>query len=267
MNTHEGVPHALPQDSVDQTDAAALDDRLTVAVSGTFRRAGEDLRRDVRQLCAAGCRLVSPVDLNFISEVDGFAYARHELSRSPAEIEREHLDALRAVDLVWLHAPDGYLGPSGAFELGVALTSGIPIFGRHSPADVGLREFVHTVHEPAEAARQCRTRTLHAAGAPLDGLQRYYARVASARGWDNEGPADCMLLLTEEMGELARAVRAQLAIARDETTDTNLPDELADVQLYLVHLANVLAVDLADAVTRKEVRNARRHALRRASAA
>jgi len=76
-----------------------------------------------------------------------------------------------------------------------------------------------------------------------------------------------MLLLTEEVGELARAVRVRLGVARAEATDADVGEELADVQLYLVHLANILSVDLASAVTRKEEKNVRRHSLRRATAA
>ena len=37
-------------------------------------------------------------------------------------------------------------------------------------------------------------------------------------------------------------------------------EELADVQLYLLHLANVMGLDLANAVTDKERKNAERFA-------
>ena len=65
-----------------------------------------------------------------------------------------------------------------------------------------------------------------------------------------------MLLLTEEIGELARAIRKSEGLKRDAGyNDVGLLDELADVQLYLVHLANSLGVSLDEAVNQKETKN------------
>jgi NTP pyrophosphatase (non-canonical NTP hydrolase) len=50
--------------------------------------------------------------------------------------------------------------------------------------------------------------------------------------------------LTEELGELARAIRT--------SERTNLELEFADVLAWLTSLANLLEVDLADAATRYE---------------
>jgi NTP pyrophosphatase (non-canonical NTP hydrolase) len=70
-----------------------------------------------------------------------------------------------------------------------------------------------------------------------------------------------MLLLTEEMGELARALRKSAGIQRDQGWEgQDVAEELADVQLYLVHLANISGIELADAVTNKELINAERAA-------
>ena len=68
-----------------------------------------------------------------------------------------------------------------------------------------------------------------------------------------------MLLLTEEMGELARAIRKIQGLKRDGGyDDVGLLDELADVQIYLAHLANTLDADLGYAVSQKEHRNQQR---------
>jgi NTP pyrophosphatase (non-canonical NTP hydrolase) len=104
---------------------------------------------------------------------------------------------------------------------------------------------------------------ISAPGAGLASLQSYYKRTAARRGWDGESPRDTMLLLTEELGELARAVRHVSGLARTQGfEDRQIGEELADVQLYLTHLANSLNVDLASAVTEKEKENARRFSVR-----
>jgi NTP pyrophosphatase (non-canonical NTP hydrolase) len=100
---------------------------------------------------------------------------------------------------------------------------------------------------------------MHRPGEPLNALQTYYGRAAAARGWKSESPAECMLLLTEEVGELARSIRRFAGLSRHGADNSeNAAEELADVQLYVVHLANVLGINLANAVTEKEAENLQR---------
>jgi NTP pyrophosphatase (non-canonical NTP hydrolase) len=250
-----------------ERSSEATPNPLDVVVCGSFRREIDLLRTDVVALSRAGCRVLSPVDVDFVLEREGFVYADDDQHLPPLEIERRHLERLRSSDFVWLHAPNGYLGSSGAFELGIASMAGVPVFCREAPSDVTLRHFVTVVESPEVAASESRARSPQSAGAPLAALQAYYGRVASRRGWGTEGPAECMLLLTEEIGELARAVRQMMGLARDSgKRSESVGEELADVQLYLVHLANAIGVDLASEVTAKEHRNAQRVALRAVNA-
>jgi nucleoside 2-deoxyribosyltransferase len=68
-------------------------------------------------------------------------------------IEDNHLVALEQSDMMWLHAPDGYVGTSGAFEIGYALAKGIPIFSNQTVNDVALREYIHCVPSVYAAKR------------------------------------------------------------------------------------------------------------------
>jgi NTP pyrophosphatase (non-canonical NTP hydrolase) len=254
-------------EAVELSAETSASEQLSVVVCGSFRRGRNELKADVRELEQAGCVVLSPRDPDFVAEIDGFAYARHELDLAPPDIERAHLDALYSADLVWAHLPEGYLGPSAAFELGVARAAGIPIYARHRPADVGLCEFVQPASSPARAVELRRHKSPDEAGAGLQALQRYYMRAAVERGWANEGPADCMLLMTEEVGELARAVRLRAGLARTKANGNDVGEELADVQLYVLHLANILGIDLAAAVSSKESENFNRFRSRREQAA
>ena len=234
---------------------------LGVVICGSFRRGLTNLREDHSTLVEAGCTILSPIDIEFVRETDGFVFASHEQNRPISEIERDHLSAVRSADFVWLHAPDGYLGPSGAFELGTAASAGVPVFTSIEPRDVSLRDFVKIVSSPREAAAICRAQSIANPGEGLRGLQVYYDRVAHARGWASESAVESMVLLTEEVGELARAVREHVGLARHRGLKSDPSEELADVQLYVAHLANVLKIDLAEAVSRKEAINARRFSL------
>jgi deoxyguanosine kinase len=98
----------------------------------------------------------------------------------------------------------------------------------------------------------------------LGRLQRYYARMAEVRGYGTDDPLEGLLLLTEEVGELAHGIRKEISLDRTHAyaTELNVAEELADVQLFLLALANLLNKPLEDAVRRKEKTNHSRAAHR-----
>jgi NTP pyrophosphatase (non-canonical NTP hydrolase) len=248
------------------SESTALHSALTAprslvraVVCGSFRRDLPQLQADFDELHVAGCLVLSPLEVDFVAEIDGFVLGAGELHETPKAVEARHIASLQQADFVWLHAPDGYVGPSAALELGVAHALGIPVFARTPPADMALRDFVEAVGGVEQALARALVRGTHTPARPLDVLQDYYGRVAASRGYDHESAQDTMLLLTEEIGELARAVRKQIGLKRAGGYPTEgVADELADVQLYLLHLANVLDIRLADAVSDKERVNAQR---------
>ena len=246
----------------------AMAPTATAAICGSFRRDPDGLRKVHRDFLSAGVAVLSPSDTDFIGDNDGFVYAAHEVGLDPVDIEANHLRAMQNADLVWLHAPAGYVGPSAAMELGFAHALGLPVYGAESPEDVVLASFVRVVRSPraALAARGPMEVAQDAPTKSLGALQYYYDRAARDRGWAEETPEQSLLLLTEEVGELARALRK----TKNGTTAAPGEDpslELADVALYVVHLANVLGLDLASAVTAKEAINAERFLRRRSDLA
>jgi NTP pyrophosphatase (non-canonical NTP hydrolase) len=89
-------------------------------------------------------------------------------------------------------------------------------------------------------------------------FQTYYARAAVRRGYEKESAENTLLLMLEEFGELASAIRKRQKLRRDHGSRSNEEQELADVFIYVVHLANVLGIDLGEAVHAKEQINIKR---------
>jgi NTP pyrophosphatase (non-canonical NTP hydrolase) len=204
-----------------------------------------------------GCEVISPADLEFTDELNGFVLSRGQ--SNPAHVEATHLASICRADFVWLHVANGYVGRSASMEIGFANAIGVPVFSDERPDDEALASLVRIVGGPAEALESLENARLPELGRPLRVLQAYYSAVAKDRGYDSETPQDVMLLLTEEVGELARAIRKKVGLIREVGYgEENAGEELADIQLYLVHLANALGVDLADAVSRKEAINSQR---------
>ena len=91
----------------------------------------------------------------------------------------------------------------------------------------------------------------------LEVLRDRMRRFAEDRDWGQfHDPKSVLLALVGEVGELAElfqwlpAAEAR-SLAQDEPLRTRAGEEMADVLLYLVLLADVLDIDLADAARRK----------------
>jgi dCTP diphosphatase len=82
-------------------------------------------------------------------------------------------------------------------------------------------------------------------------LRRAFAELTALHGWAPlQTPRNLVLALTGRIGAVASIVQWQDEVGPDAVT-TELRDELADCLVYLVALADSLAVDVVDdAVTR-----------------
>jgi dCTP diphosphatase len=233
--------------------------QLGVVICGSFHRRADILEETCSRFVEAGAAVLSPTDLDFVEERGGFLLAADEIDHLPEAIEERHLNAMRTADFMWLHAPDGYVGRSAAMELGFAHALGLTVYASTEPEDVALRGMVELTTSP-EKALAASTPLALASRAPtgaLIALQQYYDRASRRRGWSDETAEDALRLLAGEIDELSQALRATggLAVAVDGEDPTL---ELADVALYVVHVANILQIDLGTAISMKERINAER---------
>ena len=229
-----------------------------IVLSGSFRKDVTGLAREFEELRDLGFRILSPTNVTVVSERDGFVFMKGEETAAPEAIELRHLSAVQRSAFVWLHAPEGYVGPSAALEVGFARASGIPVYSRVAPSDRVLQQLVQTVTSPEELVAVSSRHPIPPLPA-VQPFQTYYARAAVRRGYEKESPQDTLLLMLEEFGELARALRKRQKLRRDSKGRVGQEEqELADVFIYVVHLANVLGIDLADAVHKKEQINIQR---------
>lgn len=93
----------------------------------------------------------------------------------------------------------------------------------------------------------------------LKELQAYYKEKCIERGFDKETAQDTLILMTEELGELARAIRKTSGImSSDKTKSYPIEEELADLLMYLLAMSNILGLDLEEAFWKKEEENSKR---------
>lgn len=232
---------------------------LKVSIVGSFRKSPDELKK-LFAFVQDHYELLSPKSIDWENPNDEFVRVESQpQTMSIAEIESEHLEALTDSDFIILFAPEGYVGSSATYELGFARALGIPVLSTHPITDEVLSIIVAAGNFlPRADGKIDNTPQQFESGEGLKALQKYYARAAKRRGWDKETAKDTLLLLTEELGELARAIRKHENMKRDHEYDVDLAEELADVQLYLLHLANQTGISLADSVTQKEIKNEER---------
>jgi NTP pyrophosphatase (non-canonical NTP hydrolase) len=245
-------------DSVYVPPTTNLSHVVEVVISGSYRKQFESVKEAYQQFRDLGCTVLSPSSVSIVNEHDGFVYMKGEETQPPENIEDRHLDAIERADFVWLHAPDGYVGPMAAWEIGFAHAAGVPVYAKELPRETRFRPFVRLVDSPATAVESRPTHPEPPAPA-LKAFQQYYRRAALSRGYTKERPKDCLLLMVEEVGELARALRKREKLVRHGSyPESSEAQELADVFLYVVHMANVLGLDLAEIVQKKEFINLRK---------
>jgi len=99
----------------------------------------------------------------------------------------------------------------------------------------------------------------------VDGLQAEVRAFAEARDWTQfHSPKNLAMALTGEVGELVEIFQWMTEAESHGTNEDpslarSVQEELADVLIYLVRLADVLGVDLDSAVRSKLALNARRY--------
>ena len=96
----------------------------------------------------------------------------------------------------------------------------------------------------------------------INEIQSYIKEVMQIRGFNKEKSSDKILLLVEEVGELAKAVRKnENNLGIDKTKEYNyssIESEIADVFIVLLSICDILNIDLLKAFLNKEEENIKR---------
>ena len=237
---------------------------LSIVISGSFRRYFDGISETVKAFEALGVDVLSPKASKVINPGEEFAVLETDDTDDPKTLEQRHLDAIVAADALYLYNPDGYIGDSSKMELGWAIALGKPVFCKELVADSTLKFFCGTVATPEEVNVELVNRSSLATinhRSSVAVLQHYIHDMVVRRGFDKETPRDVLLLMVEEVGELAKAVRKYLGLKSDEERKERYPKlegELADVFIYLLDLANLLEISLFQALHEKEQENEKR---------
>ena len=100
-------------------------------VHGSFRRHFAEIRRAIRLFQAAGIEVLAPKDADLVDCQNGFAVFAGEQELDQRLVELLYLQNLRHLGndgFSYFVNPEGYLGRSASYELGIAQVTNVPCF-------------------------------------------------------------------------------------------------------------------------------------------
>ncbi len=236
-----------------------------VVISGSFRKAFREIMKVADEFEKVGFDILSPKKSKVVNPGEEFAILESDDTDDPKTLEERHLEAIVKADVLYIVAPNGYLGDLAKMELGFAYALRKHIYCSEIVDDATLKLYCGEKAAPSEIAKQLAayeitTDHLHPR-CSLAELQEYLHHIIQKRGFDKETPRDVMLLMVEEVGELAKALRKYTGLkvdAKKLERYTSVEEEIADVFIYLVDLANLLNASLFDVFLAKEKKNEKR---------
>jgi len=186
--------------------------KVRATVSGSFHRAMGAIEDAVYALTDAGAEVLSPADPRVVDQFGDFLYVASDRVRAVKLVQSRHLAAITASDFVWLVAPGGYVGQSGAMEIGYAVANGTPVFASEVPVDLTLRQYVTTLPTPSDALRR------------VEGNSRPTAELATPPNILLD-PSGTISLAHRELDSL------ELALSTSRTRDSEQTESAADLLL------------------------------------
>jgi NTP pyrophosphatase (non-canonical NTP hydrolase) len=234
-----------------------------VTVSGSFRKFRTEIGEVIRELKAQGIEVAAPRTTEPTEESNGFVRLVGDTG-SEKDLEEGHLRAVLSSDLLYVVDPGGYIGSSTTLEVGAAIAASIPVYTLAPPKDLVLAQLTKMVGPSQVKHVLSNNGTSLLTPASIPHLQKHILATAQRQGFSDESARDLVLMLIEEVGELARVVRKESGLAYREVKGRkySIESEIADCFILLLSIANRRNIDLATAVAaaaEKSRKNEGRH--------
>ena len=177
------------------------------------------------------------------------------------EKSQNSLENIQTADALYLN---GEIDDVAHMNVGFAHALGIPVFCQGEPESEEVAQVCELNAGPEDVKTHFEDRSPVEAirsSASVEQLQTYIRGMVARRGFEDESAQDVLLLMTEEVGELAKAARKYVGLKSEENRQdrySTLESEMADVFIYLLQLANLFEVSLVDALYEKEQENEKR---------
>ena len=113
-------------------------DNFRCVIHGSFSKHFSEIKRTADIFSSAGIEVLAPGAGEIVGETDGFVLLEGEQENDPRLIELLYLHNLRRLGpngFSYFVNPDGYIGRSASYELGIAQLTNTRCFFSHKPVD------------------------------------------------------------------------------------------------------------------------------------
>ena len=141
-------------------------DKYTIAIIGSFQKYYDEICNLIQEYSSQGITITSPyksiiVDTrNKVGESGFVVFAADDKTLSDAEIQMDTLKKILNSDAVYVYNPEGYVGRTTCYEIGVIISKRVPLYFLAKPQDVPIpisdRQIVDP-HSLAEIVKLHRT--------------------------------------------------------------------------------------------------------------
>lgn len=107
-------------------------------IHGSFRKHLDEIRRAIHIFKSAGITVLAPEAHEVVGESDGFIFFEGEEEKDPRLVELLYLHKIKKLGsdgFSYFVNPEGYIGKSTSYELGIAQVANVPCFFLTKPSD------------------------------------------------------------------------------------------------------------------------------------
>jgi ADP-ribose pyrophosphatase YjhB (NUDIX family) len=129
---------------------------IRCVIHGSFGKHFAEIQRVAQLFERAGIEVLAPKMAELTSQTDGFALFEDEAGLDPRLVELRYLHNLKKLGsdgFSYFVNPEGYIGASASYELGIAQIANVRCFFAHKPSDHPVYVHKNAVWSPEDIAQ------------------------------------------------------------------------------------------------------------------
>lgn len=124
---------------------------MKISIIGSFRKYYEEIKRIIVLLKKNGFDVLSPRVSEITHSVEDFViFASDDSKLTPPEIQTDTLNRILKSDIVYVYDPEGYIGRTTCYEIGVIRTTTIPLLFLERPKDLPILVQNYEIMNPSK---------------------------------------------------------------------------------------------------------------------
>lgn len=124
---------------------------MKIAIIGSFRKYYSEIKEIIILFQKNGIEVVSPNNSEITDSIEDFViFASDNKKLTPVEIQTETLNKILNADMVYVFDPEGYVGRTTCYEIGVLRTTNIPLIFMEYPVDIPIAVKANEIMNPSK---------------------------------------------------------------------------------------------------------------------